>query len=55
MDGYKGDIAPAFWVDGDVNFKLTDMNLYTKIQNKYYYIDNEPEFSYAFSEIKKGN
>ncbi|MFC4409979.1 S-layer homology domain-containing protein [Chungangia koreensis] len=54
-DGYKGEIAPAFWVDGDVNFKLSDMYLYTKIQNKYYHIDNEPEFSYAFSEIKKEN
>ncbi|MDN4608768.1 S-layer homology domain-containing protein [Sporosarcina highlanderae] len=54
-DQYKGVPAPAFWTEGNgaFEFKLADFNLYTKIQNEYYHIDNEVELSHAFTEAIK--
>lgn len=54
-DQYRNVPSPAFWTEGngDIDFKLTDFNLYTKVGNDYYHIDNEPEFTHAFSELMK--
>ncbi|MFC5604749.1 S-layer homology domain-containing protein [Sporosarcina koreensis] len=54
-DQYKGVPAPAFWMEGngDFEFKLTDLHLYTKTQNGYYHIDNELEFSHVATQLAK--
>ncbi|WP_262174207.1 S-layer homology domain-containing protein [Saccharococcus sp. Marseille-Q5394] len=54
-DQSKGVPAPAFWTDGngEFDFKLADLHLYTKIQNAYYHIDNDLEFSHAVSQLSK--
>ena len=56
-DQSKGVPAPAFWTEGNgaFDFKLTDLNLYTKIQNGYYHIDNDLEFSHAITQLRKQN
>ncbi|MCM3744071.1 S-layer homology domain-containing protein [Sporosarcina luteola] len=54
-DRYEGVPTPAFLTEGngEVDFKLADFHLYTKIQNAYYHIDNDLEFSHAFTQLRK--
>lgn len=54
-DQYKGTPSPALWTEGngEFDFKLTDLHLYTKIQNEYYHIDNDLEFSHIVTQLAK--
>lgn len=54
-DQSKGVPAPAFWTvgNGESDFRLSDLHLYTKTQLGYYHIDNDQEFSHAFTQLSK--